>query len=235
MNEDEKKPLILIVEDDRDMAQLNARLLKRRGYEAIVAYTVAEALAAFRKQSPDLFVLDIGLPDGDGRFLCGELRRKTDAPILFLSGKSEPGDKIGALNIGGDYYLTKPYDSDEFVAVVRSLIRRVEMTHGKITEASVLTQGTLTLKLDERKAYVKGRDAGLTQKEFAVLLVLVQNENREVTNEQLYESVWGSSMNDDANAVRVQISRLKKKLGEENSKDFAIFAEYGRGYTFVTY
>jgi len=231
----EQKPLILIVEDNETIAELNARLLRRQGYETSVANTAAEALVLFKNNSFDLLVLDIMLPDGDGHSLCEEFRRKTDAPILFLTGKKEKEDKIKGFNSGGDYYLTKPYDRDEFLAVIGSLLRRVEMTREKITEVSVIVKASLTLKLDERKAYINGNDIQLTQKEFAVLLLLVQNESKELTNEQIYESVWGSKMNNDPHPIRLHISRLKKKLDEENSDDFSIFTEYGKGYTFIAY
>jgi len=228
----EQNPLILMVEDDAELARLNARFLKYHGYGVVVANSVKEARVAFGKAVPDLFVLDVELPDGDGFSLSEELRKDTDAPIIFLSGKSETKDKVKGLNAYGDYYLTKPFDSDEFLAVIKSQLRRMEQTRKKIFEASVITKGSLTLKIDERKAYVKGRDAELTPKEFAVLLLLMQNENKEISCDQIYESVWGAKMNGDPQPIRLHISRLKKKLGEENAADFNIFTEYGRGYTF---
>lgn len=235
--------LILIVEDDEEMAQLNARLLKRCGYEAFAVYNAADALALAngngdgngKKKEFDLFVLDIELPDGDGVALCSELRRDTDAPVLFLTGRAETEDKIAALSTGGDYYLTKPYDRNEFVAVVNSLLRRAAQTKKKISELSVIERGPFILKIYENKAFVNGRDAELTQKEFAVLLMLIKNENKEVPNEALYESVWNAPMNNNSGALRVHVSNLKKKIGEENSNDFAIFNNHGVGYTLTMY
>ena len=227
------KPLIMIVEDDRDMAQLNARLLTRHGYETIVANSATEARRYLQEAAPDLFVLDIGLPDCDGISLCTELRLQSDAPVLFLTGRSETDDKVEGLNAGGDYYLTKPYDRYELIAVVSSLLRRVEQTKKKLTETSVISRGPLTLKITESRAYVNGRDAELTSKEFAVLLFLVQNEEKELSGEIIYNTVWGTTMNNDANAVRLTISRLKKKLHEESVDEFAIFTKYGGGYTFT--
>lgn len=229
------KPLILIVEDDEDMALLNTRLLSRHGYETLVAFTAKQARLLAANHTPDLFVLDIELPDGNGMALCREFRANSDAPVMFLSGKSESSDKITGLGLGGDYYLTKPYDRDEFVAVVQSLLRRAEQTKKKIDEVTVITKGSLTLKLSEGKAYVNDRDAELTQKEYALLLLLVQNDDKEVSSEQLYKSVWGMPMNNDANAVRLHISRLKKKIGSDESPDFTIFTEYGKGYTFSSF
>jgi len=230
----ERKPMILIVEDDEDFAQFNARLLKRQGYDALVAYSAAGARSLFRDNPVDLFVFDIELPDGSGLALCEEFRKKTDTPVLFLTGASETSDRITGLSAGGDYYLTKPYEKDEFVAVVNSLLRRAEQVRKKIDEASVIAKGSLTLRVDERKAYVNGRDAELTPKEFAVLLMLVQNEDKELSSDAIFQNVWGGNMSIDTGLIRKNISTIKKKLDEEEADDFNIFTEYGRGYTFTT-
>ena len=231
----ENKQIVLIIEDDADMARLNARLLIRRGYDVRIANTASEARALINEISPDLFVLDIGLPDGNGLDLCKEFREKSDAPLLFLTGRTGADDKISGLDSGGDYYLTKPYDTEEFIAIVRSLLRRANQTREKIAEATVITKGSLTLKLDERKAFVGGRDAQLSTKEFSVLLLLVQNEDKELKYEYLYEAVWGVPMLSDSSALRQQISRMKRKLDEENAADFSILNEQGKGYTFTMF
>ena len=228
------KPLVLIVEDDEDMALLNARLLNRRGCDTYIANTAAEALSFVSSNSPDLFVLDIEIPDGDGLSLCSELQMSSDAPVLFLTGRAETSDKIAGLSAGGDYYLTKPYDKNEFLAVIQSLLRRAKQTKEKLMEASIITKGSLSLNLDEKKAFINGHDAELTMKEFSVLLILVQNENKELSSEAIYKSAWGADMNIDTGLIRKHISMLKKKLGEEESADFNIFTEYGRGYIFTT-
>ncbi|MCL2664561.1 MAG: response regulator transcription factor [Defluviitaleaceae bacterium] len=230
----EQKSLILIVEDDEEMAHLNERLLNRKGYHVLLALTAAEARLLAEKNNFDLMILDIGLPDEDGITLCGDLRKVSDAPILFLTGRNEAEDKIAGLDKGGDYYLTKPYDRSVFMAVVQSLLRRAERNKKRIDELSEITRGSLTIKIRDKKALINGRDAELTSKEFAVLLLLVQNEDKEISNEQIYKTVWGTEMNNDANAVRLQISRLKKKLDESNAEDFAIYTEYGFGYIFVS-
>lgn len=224
---------VLIIEDDHDLARFNARMLERCGYDAVIAAGAAEARAAVRRAKPDLLVLDIELPDGDGLALCKEFKRDTNTPVLFLTGRAKTEDRVAGLDIGGDYYLTKPYDRNEFLAVVKSLLRRLGDSDKKLVEAAIITHGTLTIKIFESKAYIDGRDAGLTTKEFAVLLLLAQNEGREFSNAEIYEKVWGTTMNNDANAVRLHISRLKKKLGENDTDDFAILTGYGKGYTFT--
>lgn len=228
------KPLILITEDDRDMALLNARLLKRQGYNVLITFTAAEARTLACENSPDLFVLDIELPDSDGFSLCKEIRQYTDAPVLFLTGKVDIKDKVTGLGIGGDYYLTKPYDRNEFLAVIESLLRKEKQMKKKIDEVSVIRRGALTLKFNEKKAFVDGRDAELTTKEFAILMMLVQNEDKELTYRTIYESIWGMSMNNNSSALRQQISRLKKKLDEDEVYDFSILNDWGKGYRFTT-
>ena len=232
---DEPAPVILIVEDDMGLARFNARILKRRGYAVIVANSAASARRAVTDKNPDLLIMDVTLPDGDGRSLCEEFRQFTDAPVLFLTGLSETADKLKGFDSGGDYYLTKPYDLNEMTAVVGSMLRRARQAKKMVAEASFITRGPITLNLPESRALVNGRDAELTPKEFAVLLMLAQNEGKELTSERIYSGVWGATMNNDPNAVRLQISRLKKKLGEEDQDGFAIFTEYGKGYTFTTF
>lgn len=228
-----RNPLILTIEDDEDMARLNERFLKRQGYDVVVANTAAEARSHFKENFFDLLIIDIELPDGDGLSLCEEFRHDADVPVLFLTGRTKTDDKVKGLNAGGNYYLTKPYDRDEFLAVIRSLLRKEEQTRKRISKVTVIERGPLVIKLREGKAYINGRDTELTPKEFAVLLVLVQNEERELPYSIIFEKAWGIPMGDDSRALRQQISRLKKKLDEENTDAFSILNKHGKGYIFT--
>ena len=228
-----RQPLIMIVEDDEETAQLNMRILKRQGYDVMNAYNAAQARSIARESTPDLFVLDIVLPDGDGISLCKELRQDSDTPVIFLTGKKSTEDKIAGLTGGGDYYLTKPYSIDELIVVVERLLARTEQARKRLVEASVIERGNLKLLIPQRTALVKGRDAGLTSKEFDVLLMLVQNEDIELSNESIYNKVWNTQLNRDTGALRTQVARLKKKLDEENTDDFSILNKHGKGYTFT--
>jgi len=234
MEDEIKKPIILIVEDDLETARLNSRMIRRRGYEVYTAQSAAEARSLVREIIPDLFVLDIVLPDGDGLSLCREFRQTNDAPILFLTGKKSTEDKVAGLSEGGDYYLTKPYAIDEFLAVIDRLLHRTQQVNKKIIEASIISCGPLLLNINQRTACINGRDVGLTAKEFAILHLLVRNEDVEVPSELIYETVWHTPMSGDTGALRVQIARLKKKLDEENTDDFSILRKHGKGYTFTT-
>jgi len=230
----EWKPLILVVEDDKDMAQLCARLLERQGYDALIACSVSETKVCLSESSPDLYILDIGLPDGDGLSLCEEIRRTSDAPVMFCSGRSEISDKTTSLGIGGDYYITKPFDRAELIAAVKSLLRRDAYARNKIAEGFIMKKDPLMLDIEKRKAYVNGCDIDLTSKEFAVLLILMRYENREVAYETIYEYAWGMPFNDDVVALRQLILRLRKKTDEESTDSFSILNKHGKGYTFTT-
>ena len=234
----DKQPVILIVEDDEDVARINARMLKRRGYDVRLAFTVAEALVFMSETTPDLYILDVELPDGDGFSLCRLIRKESDVPVLFLTGKAESGDSVTGVRLGGDYYLKKPYNMDELVAITDRLIEKSEQIKERVNkavqEATVITRGALTLNVLNGKAYKNGRDTELTQKEFSVLLMLVKNEDKELSGEVIYESIWGLPMNDDSTAVRNQIYGLKKKLETDNTDDYSILTRYGGGYTFTT-
>lgn len=234
----ERGPLILMVEDDEDTALLNSRMLKRKGYEVLLAASAAEARKLAQNNTPDLFILDIELPDGDGFTLCGEIRQNSDAPVLFLTGRKTTEDKVAGMSTGGDYYLTKPYNMDEFAAIAARLLQKAEESRSKldkaVREATELTRGPLTLHIPQGRATVNGRNAELTSKEFAMLLLLMQNEGVELSGEAIYERVWGTPMNNDSAAIRMHISRLKKKLDEDNTDGFSILTEYGGGYKFTT-
>ena len=234
----EYKHLILMVEDDEDVALLNSRLLKRNGYEVLVAYSAFEALECLTGNNPDLFIIDVELPDGDGFDLCVEFRKVSDAPIMFLTGRKLPADRLQGMSLGGDYYITKPYDRNEFLGMVKVLLAKAGLNRDKISkaveEATVINRGRLTLDIRHGKAFVGGCDRELTQKEFAILLQLVQNEDREMSAKQLYEKVWNMPMNDNPAAIQKHILRIKKKLDIDNADDFTIITLYGKGFAFTT-
>ena len=147
----EKKSLILMVEDEEQVLNTNCRMLRRRGYEVRTAQTVSEVYHQLEEQLPDLLILDIMLPDGNGLDICRRFREKTMNPVLFLTGKSDIRDKVEGLQQGGDYYLTKPYNFDEFLAVIQMLLERQKRIEEKIKEkfqaSHQITIGSLRLDL----------------------------------------------------------------------------------------
>lgn len=229
-----KNATILIVEDEADVLNVNARMLKRKGYNVITATTVKESLIHLSECTPDMLVLDIMLPDGNGYDICKKFRKTSDNPVVFLSGKSGITDKVYGLEHGGDYYLTKPYSFDELVAVSERLLRRHFKECAKHEQLGYITKGSLKLDVSKNKAFVNGRDAGLTVKEFALLLILIKNENNTVSLDELYDAVWGVPSVNDTRTIRFHIGNLKKKIDTENSEDYDIVSVYGKGYSFTT-
>ena len=242
-----ERQTILLVEDEKDVLMVNARLFARRGYDVRTAQSCTEAYQKL-KETPDLLILDIMLPDGSGYDICQAFRQNSDHPVIFLSGKGQIADKVQGLQQGGDYYLTKPYDTSELLAVVDMLLKRHLQAVQKRQQASVICKGSLVLEVDNSRALCDGRDAGLTArdagltardagltaKEFSLLLMLVRNEEKVVSPQELYERVWGMEAADDVRTVRFHIANLRKKLDADNAPDFDIVSVYGKGYMFTT-
>lgn len=221
------QPTILIVEDEPEVLQINVRMMKRRGYCVMAADTAKAAYRCLEETTPDLLILDIMLPDGSGYEICQKFRLKSDNPVIFLTGKSEVRDKVEGLQRGGDYYITKPYTFDELVAAAERQLTR----H---THAQRIEKGSLSLDLSQSKAFVGAADAGLTAKEFAILLHLMRNEDKIISPKELYQKIWGAPSADDTRTIRFHIGNLKKKIDTQNAEDYDIVSVYGKGYYFTT-
>lgn len=231
---DKTAATIFIVEDEPEVLDINARMLRRRGYDVITAASVEESDRCLSSVTPDILILDVMLPDGSGYDICREFRLKSDNPVIFLTGKTLISDKVEGLGYGADYYLTKPYSFDELLAVADRLLERHFKTKEKHEQLEYLTKGAIRLDLQKNRAFVKGEDADLTAKEFALLLHLVKNEDRVFSPAELYEAVWGMPSASDTRTIRFHIGNLKKKIDTENADDYDIVSIYGKGYSFTT-
>ena len=219
----DKNATILLVEDDLKLLNNNRLLLEREGYKVLPAENLAEARKQMVKEAPDLAVLDIRLPDGSGLDFLAALRRASTVPVLLLTSLGTDDDIIKGLEMGGNDYLSKPVTAGVFLARIRAALRN------SASVPETLTKGALTLRFASSQALLNGVDMLLSQKEFALLSFFVQHERQTLTVETLYEKVWGQPMNDNSNAVKFQISRLRKKL---EGSGHTISAEYGEGYRF---
>lgn len=217
------KGLILLVEDNEQILSGNKRMLEWSGYDIMTALTLREAREKMADQKTDVIVLDIMLPDGSGLDFMRELRRDSDIPILLLTGLSTSEDKVRGLREGGDDYLTKPYDFEELLARIEALLRRA----GRVPD--VLHKNSLKLDVVSGQAFCGDEDLLLTKKEFAVLLLLVQNEGKIVSAEYLYEKAWNQPMSGDKNAVQTAVSKLRKKI---EPSGYEITTERGQGYMY---
>ncbi|HEX2946110.1 MAG TPA: response regulator transcription factor [Clostridia bacterium] len=220
-----RKATILIVEDDHDILNANRAALELEGYHVLAADTLSKGRSVVGELSPDLIILDILLPDGNGLSYCEELRGKSDIRILFLSALNTREDVLSGLRAGGDDYISKPYDMDELLLRVEALLRR-----GKFIgqEEPPLRLGGLELDFVSHRALLYGRDILLKPKEFALLAVLAHEPGRTLNVAELYKKVWGLDMVGDARTVKEHISRIRSRLGKEC--EFLIVSERGKGY-----
>ncbi len=195
------------------MATILGAYLEVEGFIPVVRYDGVEGLAAFSKEQPGLILLDIMLPKKDGISVCKEIRAQSDVPIIMISAKSGEMDKVIALGIGADDYVTKPFSPLELVARVKANLRRYEqMTSRTNTSRDEVILGDLVLKKASYTALAKGEAFSLTTKEFDVLYYLAINQNQVFTKDQIYSGVWGYEKYGDDNSVTVYIKRIREKL-----------------------
>ena len=204
---------VLIIEDEKELATILGAYLEVEGFVPIVRHDGVEGLAAFLSEQPSLILLDIMLPKKDGISVCKEIRTQSDVPIIMISAKSGEMDKVIALGIGADDYVTKPFSPLELVARVKANLRRYEqmMNKGSSTKDELIL-GDLVLKKASYTALVKGNVLPLTTKEFDILYYLSANQNQVFTKEQIYNGVWGYEKYCDDNSVTVYIKRIREKL-----------------------
>ena len=216
---------ILLVEDEVQIQAANKILLERRGgYHVRLAMNLAEARQAVAESKPDLILLDIMLPDGSGLDYLKELKQQTNIPVLLLTALSETSDEIRGIEEGGDDYISKPYDNNLLLARIDGLLRRVSRVPDNVRK------GSLTLDTYSSKAYIDGGDLGLTSKEFDLLLLLTQSEDKLLKPEYVYEKVWSQPMLGDNSAVKTIISKLRRKI---EPSGYDIETLYGKGYIFT--
>lgn len=202
---------ILLVEDNEDIMRFNASMLKMKGYQIFKAECLEKAREIIEFQDIDLIVLDIMLPDGNGIDFCKEIKKTHDIPVIFVSALGESEDIIAGIRAGGDDYIPKPYDLEVLAVRIEARLRDRKGKHNE------LYFGNLKLDMNSLTAFIGDRDLLLNQKEFAVLSMLVKNKGKKISKEELFESVWNTSLVDNSSALRTTVSRLKKKLDTENS------------------
>lgn len=222
---------ILVVDDESDIRQLLKETLSLEGYETDLAADAKEALALL-KNSPDLILLDINLPDMDGYQLCQAIRGYVSAPILFLSARIEEADRVMGLKSGGDDYIVKPFSMDELLARIEAHFRREARSSVRGEETKLLWEGALTFDFSGYRILVNGRDAGLTKTEFSIAEFLFIHKGSVFDRERIYEQVRGYDGEGDSAIITEHIRRIRKKLGKNENKEY-IETVWGVGYRWV--
>jgi len=227
---------ILIVEDEAELVRALRINLRARQYEVVTAGTGREALAMAANHPPDAIILDLGLPDIDGTEVIVELRRWYHAPIIVLSGRTSPGDKIGALDVGADDYVTKPFAMAELLARLRALLRRDESEGGQgAPRQAVIGQWLVDLAAHQvrRAATDDARDTlRLTPTEWRILELLLRRPGQLVGSAQLLTAVWGPGYQQRTNYLRFHMARLRRKLEDNPARPRHLLTEPGMGYRF---
>jgi len=208
-----ERPSVLLVEDEASIAEPFARALGREGFDAEVAPTAAAARAAFTRSPPSIVLLDLTLPDGDGRELCREWRRQSSVPIIMLTARGTETDRVVGLELGADDYVVKPFSVPEVAARIRAVLRRAQTAPP--ATAPVVTLGALRIDPATRGATLDGRDLGLTRKEFDLLARLARDAGRVVSREDLMADVWDENWFGSTKTLDVHIGFVRRKLGDD--------------------
>ena len=223
------RAIALIIDDEKQIRRLLRLALEGADHQVYEAETGEAGLAEIVQRRPDVVLLDLGLPDIDGVKLLRRLREWSDVPVLILSVRDDPDEKVAALDAGADDYVTKPFDTAELLARVRASRRRSLIETGE----PVFNCGTFSVDFAARQVHLDGVEIALTPTEYSLLRALVQNAGKVVTHRQLLRTVWGEKAESQAQYLRVYVTHLRKKLEPAENSPRLIKTEVGIGYRFA--
>ncbi|MCK0509681.1 two-component system response regulator KdpE [Aromatoleum buckelii] len=226
----ELRTRILVVEDELQIRRFIRQTLERAAYRVFEAGTVEQALTDAALGKPDLVILDLGLPDGDGAQFVRSVRDWSRMPVLILSARSDEADKITALDAGADDYLTKPFSVGELLARVRALLRRAD--GGKDAGEALVRFGDVEVDLAHRTVTRAGEPVHLTAREYRLLVVLLANAGKVLTHRHLLREVWGPTYVDSTHYLRIYVGHLRQKLEADPTQPAHLRTEIGVGYRF---
>lgn len=227
------KPHILLVDDDVAIQRALGPLLRARGYDVVVVGTGADALRLFEEHPPDLVVLDLGLPDLEGTEVCRRMRLTSGVPIVVLSARGGETDKVQALDLGSDDYVTKPFGPEELLARIRAALRRTA-TDGA-SESGTLKAGDLTIDYDRRRVSRDDIDIRLTPKEFELLSLLARNHDRVLTHRAILKAIWGPHAVEQPEHLWTLVGQLRRKIEPDPATPRYLLSEPWVGYRFSTH
>jgi two-component system KDP operon response regulator KdpE len=228
----DRKPRILVVDDEPQITRVLRTSLFTHGYDVRTAADGDSALETFGDWHPDLVVTDLAMPGMDGLELCRRLRAVSQVPIIVLSAKGDERAKVGALDIGADDYVTKPFGIDELLARMRAALRRAAMAPAGEGPQAVLEAGDFRVDLEARSVGVRGADVHLTPKEFDLLVYFLRHAGKVLTHRTLLAAVWGGDYTEQSEYLRVFVGQLRKKIEPEPASPQYILTEPWIGYRF---
>lgn len=222
---------ILIADDNEDIIDILRLYVRKEGWVPLTARTGREALAQFRNTDPDLVLLDVMMPEGDGYLVCSEIRKTSNVPIIMITAKAEDGDRITGLDIGADDYVIKPFSPGEVMARIRANFRRLSLSSEH--HENELHLPDLDINLAEYRVTVKKQEIALTKKEVELLWIFAKNPARVYTREILLDQVWGVEYEGDIRTVDTHMKRLRSKLLSYSDLAWELKTVWGVGYKFA--
>lgn len=223
---------ILVVDDEKEIADLIELYLKNENYHVFKYYTAQEALACIMRENVDLAVLDIMMPDIDGFTILQKIRETFNFPVIMLTAKEEEIDKINGFSLGADDYITKPFRPLELVARVKAQIRRFTLyNQGSKQTEDIIDFAGLMINQNTRQVFLNERQVSLTPTEFAILWYLCTNRGKVISSEQLFQEIWGDKYFNSNNTVMVHIRHLREKMKDSAENPKFIKTVWGVGYT----
>ncbi|MDD2453828.1 MAG: response regulator transcription factor [Synergistaceae bacterium] len=226
----ERNIRVLVIDDEESIRRALNSILSLRNYDVSLSSSGEDGINAAIETNPEIVILDLSLPDMDGLDVCRELRTWMTSPILILSVRGNEGDKVTALDLGADDYLTKPFQAGELLARMRAILRRAE---SRVVQPPEIQAGDLTISLAKRAVFLKGKEISLTRTEFEILSVLVRNMDCVVTHKMLADKLWEDGEARDPQLLRVHVSNLRKKIEPGPSLPRYILTEPGVGFRFT--
>jgi two-component system, OmpR family, response regulator RegX3 len=224
---------ILLIEDEESISEPLERALGREGFDVVTAATAGEGRQRFRERSPDLVLLDVMLPDGDGRDVLREIRAVSRTPVVRLTARGEELERVLGLELGADDYVTKPFSAAELAARVRAVLRRADAPSAEAA-GDVLTVGDVRMDLDRHAVVRDGENLELTVKEYELLRMLLEHAGRVVKREQLIREVWDTTWFGSTKTLDVHVSALRRKLGDDPAHPRYIHTVRGVGFRFAS-
>jgi len=225
----EPAPLVLVVEDEFQMRRFLRTALTAQDFRVVEAETAKDAIAATTTHNPEIILLDLGLPDGDGIELTRNFREWSQIPIIVISARGREDDKVAALDAGADDYLTKPFGLNELLARIRVALRHKAQS-GSAEATMVLEIGPLYIDQARRDVKVEGREVHLTPIEYRLLVLLARNAGKVLTHRQILKEVWGPLHSDETHYLRVFMTQLRRKIETDPARPRLLVTEPGVGY-----
>ena len=221
---------ILLIEDEENICDFILTSLRAQNYKAVTAKTAGEGITLAASLCPDLILLDLGLPDLDGTEVIRKVREWSMLPIIVISARTQEKEKVEALDLGADDYMTKPFGSSELMARIRTALRHGSMAVGKAAAADTFTAGGLLLDFSKRLVKVDGTEVHLTQVEYKIVELLARNAGKVMTYAAIIAHVWGPFMDDNNRILRVNMANIRRKLEKDPAEPAIIMTEIGVGY-----